>query len=118
MLHLRVREVQMHVDNSALCNSSALFLKYFLYLSTYVFIVLDSNDNNRILQQHNSTVCNVGNNLNTYHCGTDYIKFSTLMQGNILKMKRTEENLYERDLQDILSEKTIVENRVYILSFL
>lgn len=40
------------------------------------------------------------------------------MQGNILKMKRTEENLYERDLQDILSEKTIVENRVYILSFL
>ena len=33
-------------------------------------------------------------------------------------MKRAEENLYEHDLQDILSEKTIVENHVYILSFL
>ena len=40
------------------------------------------------------------------------------MQGNILKMKRTEENLYECDLQDILSEKPIVQNHVYILSFL
>lgn len=67
---------------------------------------------------YNSAVCNVGNNLNTYQCGTDDRKFSTLMQGNILKMKRTEENLYECDLQDILSEKTIVQNHVYILSFL
>lgn len=50
---------------------------------------------------YNSTVCDVGNNLNTYQRGTDDIKFSTLMQGNILKMKRTEENLYECDLQDI-----------------
>ena len=33
MLHLRVREVQMHVDNSAVCNSSALVFKYFSYLS-------------------------------------------------------------------------------------
>ena len=67
---------------------------------------------------YNSTVCNVGSNLNTYQCGIDYIKLSTLMQGNILKMKRTEENLNECDLQDILSEKPIVQNHVYILSFL
>ena len=80
MLHLRVREVQMHVDNSALCNSSALFKNIFLIYLTYVLIVWDSNDNNRC---YNSTVCDAGNNLNTHQYGTDYIKFSTLMQGNI-----------------------------------
>lgn len=36
MLHRRVREVQMHVDDPALCNSPALFLKYFYLSHIYI----------------------------------------------------------------------------------